>query len=106
MVPDAHHENLYDLPPVYGHAVHDLVREMATAIRATYDCDGTSVRQHNEPAGNPDVWHHHVHVFPRYVDDELYATTPYTAFRTPAERRPYVDKLRAYLTAETSARQT
>jgi histidine triad (HIT) family protein len=105
VVPDAHHENLYDLPSVYGHAVHDLVREMATAIRATYGCDGTSVRQHNKPAGNQDVWHYHVHVFPRYVDDELYATTPHAAFRTPAERRRYVDKLRGYFTADTSTRQ-
>jgi diadenosine tetraphosphate (Ap4A) HIT family hydrolase len=34
--------------------------------------DGTSTRQHNEPAGNQDVWHYHEHVFPRYDGDELY----------------------------------
>src|SRR5690242_3743991 len=55
VVPDSHHENLYDLPPEYGHAVHDLVRDVAIAMRAAYGCDGTSVRQHNEPAGNQDV---------------------------------------------------
>jgi histidine triad (HIT) family protein len=53
VVPSAHHENLYDLPAADGHAVHDLVREVAIAIRSTYGCDGISTRQHNEPAGKP-----------------------------------------------------
>lgn len=79
VVPDAHHENLYDLPSSSGHAVHDLVREVAIAIRATYGCDGTSVRQHNEPVGNQDVWHYHVHVFPRYFHDRLYSSPPLAA---------------------------
>jgi histidine triad (HIT) family protein len=96
VVPDAHHENLYDLPAEYGHAVHDLARDMAIAIRATYGCDGTSVRQHNQPAGNQDVWHYHVHVFPRYVDDGLYGSLPDSEYRTPAERWPYAERLCAY----------
>ncbi|GAB3432107.1 HIT family protein [Flindersiella endophytica] len=94
VIPNAHHENIYDLPPEYGHAVHDLVRETAIAIRSTYDCDGTSVRQHNEPAGNQDVWHYHVHVFPRYQDDELYSTPPLPGFLTAVQRRPYAERLR------------
>jgi histidine triad (HIT) family protein len=52
VVPNVHYENLYELPSRYGHAIHDLAREVAIAIRQTYGCDGTSVRQHNEPAGN------------------------------------------------------
>ena len=74
VVPNAHYENLYDLPARYGHAIHDLAREVAIAIRQTYGCDGTSLRQHNEPAGNQDRWHYHMHVFQRYVGDDLYFT--------------------------------
>ncbi|GIF22735.1 histidine triad (HIT) family protein [Actinoplanes tereljensis] len=96
VVPNAHHENLYDLPAHYGHAVHDLVRDIAIAIRQTYECDGTSVRQHNEPAGNQDAWHYHVHVFPRRAGDNLYTTRPYPNFVTADQRRPYADKLRNY----------
>jgi len=96
IVPNAHHENLYDLPPRIGHAVHDVVREVAIAVRSTYGCDGTSVRQHNEPAGNQDAWHYHVHVFPRHAGDDLYGSRPYPEFVTPEQRRPYADKLRTY----------
>jgi histidine triad (HIT) family protein len=96
VVPNAHHENLYDLPPEYGHAVHDLVREVAIGIRSTYGCDGTSVRQHNEPAGYQDVWHYHVHVFPRYHGDELYLSPALGEFSTVEDRLPYSDRLRAF----------
>jgi histidine triad (HIT) family protein len=97
VVPTEHHENLYDLPAAAGHAVHDAVHEIAIAMRHTYGCDGVSTRQHNEPAGNQDVWHYHVHVFPRYDGDELYATAPLAEIATDAERAPYARKLREYL---------
>jgi histidine triad (HIT) family protein len=96
--PNAHHENLYDLPAGPGHAVHDLVREVAIALRTAYGCDGTSVRQHNEPAGNQDMWHYHVHVFPRYAGDGLYTTSPYPDLIEAERRRPYAQRLRAHFT--------
>lgn len=97
VVPDTHHENLYDLPDRCGHAVHDVVRKIAVAIRDTYGCDGVSTRQHNEPAGNQDAWHYHVHVFPRYHGDDLYGSKPYEQYVSAEQRWPYADKLRDYL---------
>jgi histidine triad (HIT) family protein len=105
VVPNAHYENLYDLPPRYGHGVHDLAREVAIAIRQTYGCDGTSLRQHNEPAGNQHVWHHHVHVFPRYAGDDLYFTRPDPDFVPAEQRLPYADKLRDYFAAQAEKRK-
>jgi histidine triad (HIT) family protein len=35
VVPIRHYENLYELPAEAGHAVHDLVRDVAIAIRRT-----------------------------------------------------------------------
>jgi histidine triad (HIT) family protein len=76
VVPVGHHENLYVLPDEVGAAVHRAVREAACALRLAYECKGTSTRQHNEPAGYQDVWHYHVHVFPRYPGDDLYGSRP------------------------------
>jgi|SRR5579875_1094212 len=97
VIPTAHFENLYDLPDDYGHAVHDLARRVAIAIRSTYDCDGTSTRQHNEPGGLQDAWHYHLHVFPRYLNDNLYGAQPYRDFVSAEQRRPYAERLRAFL---------
>ena len=67
VMPNEHIENLYDMPALVGHAMFDLMQLTAMALKDTYHCDGTSIRQHNEPAGNQDVWHCHIHVFPRYA---------------------------------------
>jgi histidine triad (HIT) family protein len=74
IIPNKHFENIYDLPSEYSHRIHDLEREVAIAFKKVYRCDGVSSRQHNEPCGNQDVWHYHLHVFPRYQGDDLYKT--------------------------------
>jgi histidine triad (HIT) family protein len=97
VIPRGHHENLYDIPAEAGHAVWDLTQQVAVAMRQTYDCAGISTRQHNEPAGNQDVWHLHVHVFPRQDDDRLYEQHLSTRWVTPSEREPYAERLASAL---------
>ncbi|MDQ0612874.1 histidine triad (HIT) family protein [Microbacterium sp. W4I4] len=97
VMPRAHIENIYDLPTADGHAMWDLVQRVATSMRTAYGCEGTSLRQHNEPAGNQDVWHLHVHVFPRYENDRLYQRHEDSHWVGPSEREPYALKLRGAL---------
>jgi histidine triad (HIT) family protein len=97
VIPNAHYENLYDLPDEIGGQIHAAARRIAIALKQVYGCDGVSTRQHNEPAGNQDVWHYHLHVFPRYAGDELYLRTYEHRLTTPEERAPYAAKLRAAL---------
>lgn len=98
VVPNEHYENIYDIPDETLAEVYKVVKKIAIAIRNTYDCSGTSTRQHNEPAGNQDVWHFHVHVFPRYEGDQLYQNHENKKFVTADDRLPYADKLRNFLT--------
>jgi histidine triad (HIT) family protein len=93
VIPRDHHENLYAMPREAGHAVWDLTQQVATAMRTTYGCDGISTRQHNEPVGNQDVWHLHVHVFPRYADDRLYVRHREARYVDAGDRAPYADLL-------------
>jgi histidine triad (HIT) family protein len=99
VIPRAHVENIYDVPPEDGHAVWDLTQRIAAAMRSSYDCQGVSTRQHNEPAGGQEVWHLHVHVFPRYADDNLYRRNDESRFVCPSEREPYANTLRNILGA-------
>ena len=95
VVPNAHLENIYCMTPELSAPVLDLARRVATAMMDVYGCEGTSTRQHNGPGGDQEVWHYHMHVFPRYTGDGLYGAT---RRRTTAdERKPYVQKLRAAL---------
>jgi len=95
ILPNRHYENLYDLPDEIGARVFALSRRVALAMKAAYGCAGISTRQHNEPAGNQDVWHYHLHVFPRYPGDNLYAAQ--RVLVPPEERGRYAAMLRAQL---------
>jgi histidine triad (HIT) family protein len=96
VIPKVHYENVYDIPDELLHQVQSAGKRIAVAMKAVYRCDGTSFRQHNEPAGNQDVWHYHLHVFPRYTGDDLYLLTPQRRLTHPEERRPYAARLREY----------
>lgn len=97
VVPNKHYENLYSIPDEDLAEVYKVVKKVAIAVRITYDCEGTSTRQHNEPAGHQDVWHLHVHVYPRYTDDKLYQNHDQAGYVDPEKRLPYANKLRAFL---------
>ena len=97
VIPRRHVENLYSIPTADGHAVWDLTRQVAIAMRSTYGCEGISTRQHNEPEGGQDVYHLHVHVFPRYHADELYQRHREARWVGPGERAPYAQRLRRAL---------
>lgn len=94
IVPNEHYENIYDLPDEIGGQIFRASRQMALAFKEVYNCGGVSTRQHNEPGGYQEVWHFHLHVFPRYEGDNFYHTDRYRT--TPEERLPYAEKLRQY----------
>ena len=94
IIPNNHFENIYDLADDISSEIHKLERKIAIAFKEVYKCDGVSSRQHNEPSGNQDVWHYHLHVFPRYKNDNLYLTD--RELSKPEERIEYANSLKAY----------
>jgi histidine triad (HIT) family protein len=95
VIPNQHFENLYELPVALAADLHRVVRAVALAHKAAFACDGVSIRQHNEPAGNQDVWHYHIHVTPRYRDDGLYSS--HHSFMPADERADYAARIRGEL---------
>ena len=94
VVPTDHVENIFDLDAELAGRVHVVARDVATAMMQTYGCAGISTRQHNGPDGNQEVWHYHLHVFPRYNRKDLYGQ-PHRL--VPVEERlPYARKLREW----------
>jgi histidine triad (HIT) family protein len=95
IVPNEHFENIYDLPSHYALDIHRVTKQVALAMKAIYSCEGVSTRQHNEPAGNQDVWHYHVHVTPRYNGDQFYSSR--RELMPAGERAKHAARLREYL---------
>lgn len=101
VIPNQHHENIYTIPDEALHATYSVAKKAAIALRNTYDsCTGTSTRQHNEPDGNQDVWHFHVHVYPRYKDDRLYQNHDNKRFVGSEDRKEYAETLRQYFNTQ------
>ncbi len=71
-----------------------MAKHVAIALKAVHHCDGVSTRQHNEPAGNQEVWHYHLHVFPRFDGDQLYSSRQQLALLE--ERVRHAEMLRNY----------
>jgi histidine triad (HIT) family protein len=96
VIPKAHFENVYTISDDLIADVYRTARTMAIALARVYPSDGTSMRQHNEPAGGQDVWHFHVHVFPRYVGDHLYERHASAGMVDAGARSHHVRRLRAH----------
>ncbi|MCB2298153.1 HIT family protein [Clostridium tagluense] len=94
IIPNNHFENIYELPNEFSAKIHEFEKEIAIAFKKVYKCDGVSSRRHNEHCGNQDVWHYHLHVFPRYKNDNLYLTG--RELSKPEERLEYAEKLKNY----------
>lgn len=95
IIPTKHYENIFDLPVEVAIRIHELAQKLSFALKECYKCDGISTRQHNEPGGSQDVWHYHLHVYPRYYNDNLYRTDG--KLSSPNERGIYAEKLRTWL---------
>ena len=89
--PRRHIESIYTVPEAVGASLFTASKRLAIALKEALSCDGITIRQNNEPAGDQDVWHYHVHVVPRYTHDN-YHHEPRFAMPV-AERIGYAEKL-------------
>jgi histidine triad (HIT) family protein len=76
-------------------AVHETAQRIATAMLDVYPCDGITTRQNSGPGADQEVWHYHLHVFPRHRGDGFDGSD--ARLTDPDERLPYAERLRAAL---------
>jgi histidine triad (HIT) family protein len=95
VVPNRHVENMFEVEGELAAAIHATARLIATAMTEAYPCAGVTIRQNNGPGADQEVWHYHLHVFPRHRGDGFNGAS--TRMTTPEEHRPYADRLRVAL---------
>ncbi|HIE01037.1 MAG TPA: HIT family protein [Thiotrichaceae bacterium] len=95
IIPNQHFENIYDLPIHIATKIHDCARKLALTMKSAYPCDGILIQQNNEPASDQVVWHYHLHVIPRFQNDDFYTNPPQQLMSN--ERAKYAKKLRTQL---------
>lgn len=98
VVPNDHYENLYDIPADVGQRIFSVSQKCALALKQAYKCDGITIRQNNEPAGDQHAFHYHMHVFPRYQGDSFNTNaTKKSTLSDPSDRKKRADIIKPYL---------
>lgn len=101
VVPNKHYENIYDIPDDVASHIHKIAKKIALAMKKAYKCEGITILQNNEPAGNQHAFHYHMHIFPRYTNDGLHANMMNKQLADPGMRKQYVVKLQKVFQAIT-----
>lgn len=70
ILPKDHYANLYELPEETAGEVFKLAKKMAIQMTDKLGCDGFNIVQNNGEVAGQTVFHFHMHLIPRYKDDE------------------------------------
>ena len=80
ILPKEHSANLYELPEELAAKTMLLAQKMAKQMTEKLQCDGFNLIQNNGEVAGQTVFHFHLHLIPRYKDDEQkIAWTPGTS---------------------------
>ncbi len=69
ILPKDHFANLYELPDETAAKVMQLAKKMAAQMTEKLGCDGFNLVQNNGETAGQTVFHFHLHLIPRYVND-------------------------------------
>ena len=94
ILPKAHAANIYEISDDMAAKAMILAKKMATKMTEALKCDGFNIVQNNgEPAGQT-VFHFHMHLIPRYVNDgQKILWTPGESTPEELEDDPYIQAL-------------
>ena len=69
ILPKHHMANILDIEPEVAEKVFVLASRIAKAMKKVLKCDGINIVQNNGEIAGQTVFHFHMHIIPRYVDD-------------------------------------
>ena len=64
-----HASNLYELPDDTASKIMVLAKKMAMHMTEKLKCDGFNILQNTGEAAGQTVFHYHIHLIPRYLND-------------------------------------
>jgi histidine triad (HIT) family protein len=71
ILPKEHYANLYELSDELAAKVLLVAKKVITKMTDVLGCDGYNVVQNNGEVAGQTVFHFHMHLIPRYKDDQV-----------------------------------
>lgn len=69
ILPKNHAANIYELPDEDAADIFVLAKKLATKMTEILHCDGFNIVQNNGEVAGQTVFHFHMHLIPRYLND-------------------------------------
>lgn len=71
ILPKEHFKNIFEIDADTAARLFSLATEVARALRQELHCDGLNILQNNGAAAGQTVDHVHLHLIPRFEDDDI-----------------------------------
>ena len=71
ILPKQHYANIFEIDENILRDLIVLAKKVASAMKETLNCDGVNIVQNNSEAAGQTVFHFHLHMIPRYKDDNV-----------------------------------
>ena len=71
VMPKRHVPDVFELEAAEAGALFAAVPRIARAVKRASGCEGLNILQSNGSAAGQTVFHLHIHLFPRFRDDEI-----------------------------------
>lgn len=74
IIPKSHAKDIFELEDIYVEKAFILAKKIAIALKSFLNCDGINILQNNGESAGQTVFHFHVHIIPRYKNDNCKIT--------------------------------
>ena len=71
ILPKNHASNIYELSNEDAGKIMIVAKKVATVLKEVLSCDGMNILQNNGETAGQTVFHLHVHLIPRYKNDDV-----------------------------------
>ena len=71
LLPKEHYADLFALPDETAEKVLPVAKKIVSRMKDVLGCDGYNLVQNNGECAGQTVFHFHLHMIPRYKDDEV-----------------------------------
>ncbi|MBA4685655.1 MAG: HIT family protein [Candidatus Galacturonibacter soehngenii] len=70
ILPKQHYEDIYELSEEMTAKAFVLAKKLAEEMTKALSCDGFNIVQNNKEASGQTVFHFHIHLIPRFINDD------------------------------------
>ena len=86
ILPKEHYANLYEIPEETAGEAMKLAKRLAGKMTQALGCDGFNLVQNNGETAGQTVFHFHLHLIPRYKEDDNTGVITWMRFRRNCQK--------------------